>query len=232
MRIVTSWSDYPAAILGYTEKALLRWFNANICAGETWLDIGAHYGYTAMAMGRDVGNTGRVFTFEPALSTAGCLARTVSINGLRQVTVVPVALGCCAELELKRIATVRGMADSTLHSTVEEVTIFVVSLDSLWPRISGGDPRIDGIKVDVQGMEMEVLKGMTGLLRQWKPKLALEVHKGVDREELLSLLEECGYSRDAIPIEPTSEESSALYLDDRSYEFRVKYRDADLSPRA
>jgi hypothetical protein len=40
--IVTSWHDYPAAILGRTERALLDWFAHNVGSGETWLDVGAH----------------------------------------------------------------------------------------------------------------------------------------------------------------------------------------------
>jgi len=64
-RIVTSWHDYPAAIIGYTERPLLNWFAQNVKPGQTWLDIGAHYGYTAIALSRLVGESGRVFAFEP-----------------------------------------------------------------------------------------------------------------------------------------------------------------------
>jgi FkbM family methyltransferase len=219
MRIVTSWNDYPAAILGYNERALLRWLGANVRRGETWLDIGAHYGYTALAMSRLVSAQGRVFTFEPTPSTAGCISRTVSINKLSQITVVPMALGSPPELELKRIATTRGMSDSTLKNGRDHVAILVASFDWLWPRICGENCRIHGIKIDVQGMEIEVLRGMAESLREWRPKMALEVHEGVDREALLALLEDCGYTRDATPIEPAEGETSALYLDNRSYEF-------------
>ncbi|MCL4410138.1 MAG: hypothetical protein M1356_07500, partial [Gammaproteobacteria bacterium] len=90
--IVTSWHDYPAAILGYTERPLLTWFTQNVRPGETWLDIGAHYGYTAIALCRLVGNTGRVYAFEPLLSTAGYLAQTRVLNQFSQLTVVPFAL--------------------------------------------------------------------------------------------------------------------------------------------
>lgn len=222
MRIVTSWNDYPSAILGYNESALLRWLNANIHAGETWLDIGAHYGYTAMAMGRMVSARGRVFTFEPTPSTAGCVSRTVSLNKLAQVTVVPMALGYPSELELKRIATTRGMSDSTLKNGSDYVAIFVTSFDWLWPRICEGNPCIHGIKIDVQGMEIEVVRGMARSLKEWRPKLALEVHEGVNRETLLALLQDCGYARDAAPIEPAEGETTALFLDNRSYEFCPK----------
>jgi len=222
MRIVTSWKDYPSAILGYNEKALLQWFGCNIRIGETWLDIGAHYGYTAMAMARLVGAKGRVFAFEPMLSTAGCISRSIAINGLTQVTIVPMALGSPSELEIRRISTTRGMADSTLKGGSDEAAIFVASFDWLWPRICGADSRIDGVKIDVQGMEIEVVRGMSGLLKRWRPKMALEVHERVDREALLTLLESCGYARDATPIEPVAGETAAQYLENRSYEFHAQ----------
>ncbi|MBV8845192.1 MAG: FkbM family methyltransferase [Bryobacterales bacterium] len=221
LRIVTSWNDYPSAILGYNEKALLHWFGSNARTGETWLDIGSHYGYTAMAMARLVGETGRVFAFEPMLSTAGCISRSIAINRLRQVTIVPMALGSPSEMEIRRISTVRGMADSTLNGGQNEAAIFVASFEWLWPRICGGDSHIDGVKIDVQGMEIEVVRGMTTTLKLWRPKLALEVHAGVDREVLLALLEGCGYTRNATPIEPVAGETSAQYLENRSYEFHA-----------
>src|SRR5437870_13466498 len=80
--IFTSWHDYPGAILGTTERALLDWFRRDVSPGETWLDIGAHYGYTAIALSRLVGPAGRVFAFEPVLATAGCIARTRELNQL------------------------------------------------------------------------------------------------------------------------------------------------------
>src|SRR2546425_11546720 len=78
-RIVTSWHDYPGAILGRTERPLLDWFEQNVEVGETWLDIGAHYGYTAIALSRLVGPAGRVFAFEPEIATCGHLALTRSL---------------------------------------------------------------------------------------------------------------------------------------------------------
>jgi hypothetical protein len=85
-RIVTSWHDYPAAILGRTGRPLLEWFVKNVNPGETWLDVGAHYGYTAIALSRLVGKQGRVFAFEPMLSTAGYVTQTRHLNRFPQLT--------------------------------------------------------------------------------------------------------------------------------------------------
>src|SRR5258708_14969569 len=69
--IVTSWHDYPGAILGTTERTLLRWFADYVKPGETWLDVGAHYGYTPIALSRLGIPTGPEFAFWPVISTAG-----------------------------------------------------------------------------------------------------------------------------------------------------------------
>ncbi len=220
--IVTSWHDYPAAILGRTERPLLHWFAESIQQGETWLDVGAHYGYTAIALSRLVGEAGRVFAFEPMVSTAGCLGQTKRLNKLPQLTVLPLALGKPQTLEIQQLPFVRGMVDSTLEKNEGlRETILVARLDWLWPQICGRQESIHGIKIDVQGMEIEVLKGMTELLKRLGPKLVVELHKGVDRGELLHLLASLGYSVPATPIEPTAAEVEPLYLDDRSYAFRV-----------
>ncbi len=218
-RIVTSWHDYPAAILGRTERPLLDWFEAHVKPGETWLDVGAHYGYTAIALSRLVGREGRVFAFEPMLATAGQLARTRAINGLEQLTTVPFGLGAPDSFTMMRLQTVRGMVDRTVGTNGTDAEPFVVArLDHIWPSICGGNPRIDGVKVDVQGMEVEVLRGMTTLLKQHQPHLVVEVHAGVDRRDLAAVLAHAGYAPEGVNVDTQSMDGAPL-ADDRSYHF-------------
>jgi FkbM family methyltransferase len=226
-RIVTSWHDYPGAILGRTERALLEWFERHVRPGETWLDVGAHYGYTAIALSRLVGAAGRVFAFEPVVATAGYSSRTGAANGLRQLIVIPCALGAPETLELKRLPPARGMVDSTIEPGGGALETFLVTrLDWLWSRICGERRRVDGVKIDVQGMEIDVIAGMENLLREFAPKLVVEMHRGVERGRLLDALDALGYGRRAEPIEPAGEETEPQYLDDRSYYFRAASRPA------
>ena len=225
-RIVTSWHDYPAAIIGYTERPLLDWFAQNVKPGETWLDIGAHYGYTAIALSRLVGESGRVFAFEPMLSSAGYVTQTRRLNKFHQLTVVPYGLAAPETVEIISLPVTRGMVDSTIDRTSDDghraewlETITVARFDWLWTRICGNEPRIDGVKIDVQGMEIDVLTGMMDTLRSAHPKLVVELHRGVDREKFLHTIELAGYACDAIPIEPVEGEVSPLYMDDHSYFF-------------
>ena len=218
-RIVTSWHDYPAAILGRTEKELLEWFEQNVKPGETWLDIGAHYGYTALGLCRLVGSSGRVFAFEPMLRTAGSVTETRKVNSARQLIVVPIGLGAPEQdLEIIELPVDRGMADSTISSTGWNETLLVTSFDWLWPRISGAKPGIDGVKIDVQGMEIQVLRGMTQTLKAYRPRLVVELHQGVDRTEFQSVLREAGYPSAGVPLEHDANVSA--YLDNCSYAFQ------------
>lgn len=220
--MVTSWHDYPAGITGRTERQLLDWFAASVRPGETWLDVGAHYGYTSLALSRLVGPSGRVYSFEPFVASAGHLCSTKKLNGLHQMRVVPVALGQDAQLAVNRMAEVRGMLDSTVSCRANAEMYFEASLDWLWPILSEGNPRIDGIKIDVQGMETSVIEGMRGILASWRPKMALEFHGGVDREAILRLLDDAGYSLPGAPIEPVhGEQMRPQYLDNRSYAFET-----------
>lgn len=219
-RIVTSWHDYPAAILGRTERGLLDWFAENVRPGDTWLDVGAHYGYTAIALSRLVGPRGRVFAFEPEVATCGFLAHTRAVNHFAQLSVIPCGLGAPDRLELGQLPVVRGMIDSTVGSNGQMLESFLLAkLDWLWAGICGDQRRVDGVKIDVQGMEIPALRGMAMLLKEFGPKLVIEVHRGVDRHELIDLLENLGYLGQGKPLPTGREEVAPPYRDDQSYAF-------------
>lgn len=222
---MTSWHDYPAALLGQTERALLGWLSREVGRAETWLDVGAHYGYTALALSDLVGPAGRIFAFEPLTRTAGHLDETRWLNRLTQLTVVPIALGDPETMTRIRLATVRGMADRLLTDDAsgqpegDSESIVVSRLDWLWPRIAGQQHEIHGIKIDVQGMELEALRGMAGTLREHTPKLIIEVHQGVNRADVDSLLTQAGYQVPGTPLE-----TEGLGASDQSYYFRPATR--------
>src|SRR5207302_987199 len=103
-----------------------------------------------------VGDTGRVYAFEPSLTTAGHLNRTKALNLLTQLVVLPFGLGQPGGLRLVPVPIERGMANHDFGGTSIE-NICVIGFDDLWARF--GEP-IHGVKIDVQGMELQVLEGM------------------------------------------------------------------------
>jgi hypothetical protein len=136
------------------------------------------------------------------------------------LTIIPMGLGNCADLSIESLCAVRGMIDSTLKDTTGFKESFLVSrLDWLWPRISGADSQIHGVKIDVQGMEIHVLEGMADVLKQYRPKLLVEIHEGVSRPKLLEVIASLGYETHALVIEPLHGETEPLYADNRTYGF-------------
>jgi FkbM family methyltransferase len=215
-RIFTSWRDYPGAIRGTTEERLLDWFRGNARIGETWLDVGAHYGYTALALAELVGPAGHVVAFEPVMASAGCIGITRELNHCSQLRIAPFALGSAAGVGTFDLPVYRGMADSTLRQGDWMEHLLVTSFDSIWPSLSAPHERVHGVKIDVQGMEIEVLKGMRQMLQRDHPKLVIEFHAGVDRRVALDLLAGIGYDRQAHPVEGGG---SFEIGDDKSYVF-------------
>jgi FkbM family methyltransferase len=218
-QIVTSWHDYPGAILGRTELALLNWFRANVKSGETWLDVGAHYGYTAIAMSDLVGPSGRVFAFEPILTTAGNLCLTRDLNHLPQLTVVPFGLDDSASMRAMQVPTTRGMASPLQPQTGSRDTIYLTAFEAIWDMLADGRPAIHGVKIDVQGMEIAALRGMHSCLKRSLTKLVVEIHFGVDRGEFLSTVADLGYKPIGVPVDPLPGENIPGYYDDHSYAF-------------
>lgn len=230
--IVTSWHDYPAAILGYAEPDLMSWLKRTVRAGETWLDMGAHYGYISLALCRYVGQAGRVFAFEPLLKTAGHLSATRQANHLSQLTVVPLALSDNEEITAVRAQIWKAMAQPVAPPAGDAWVepIYCIALDKLWHRLCGADEVISGIKMDIEGMESNALIGMIGLLRKHQPKLIIEVHqsRGVNLELLAPMLREAGYhTAGRLVGKPHAADRSYEFVVDRGREpnFALKWRE-------
>ena len=170
---MTSWHDYPGGISGRTERRLLDWFRSNVKPGDTWLDVGAHYGYTAIALSRLVGRHGRVFTFEPIVASAGCVAQAGKLNGLTQLTVMPLGLGVPQTYSTLRLPVTRGMADSNDRCRARPMvrgTRLRGSSTGSGLHISGGIDAVDGVKIDVQGMERRCYRACNRLSGAINPK--------------------------------------------------------------
>jgi FkbM family methyltransferase len=172
-----------------------------------------------LALSRLVGSAGRVIAFEPVLATAACVSRTRTDNNLAWLQVVPVGLGSATSVETKLLPLIRGMADGTIGRLGLMEPILISNFDDLAAGLLGESRRVDGVKIDVQGMELDVLLGMRQTLCAYRPKLIVEFHAGVNRAEILDLLQDCGYRKDGTPVEGCEDARVPAYADDRSYAF-------------
>ena len=161
------------------EPALFRYLQSAIQPGEAVLDIGAFLGTYAVMAARWTGPLGRVLAFEPSPETFQILQRHLLMNNLSapRVEVRCAALGARVgrqplrryELEPYRNQIVPDDADDSA------VTVDVVTVDSAcaqWMRIP------DWIRLDVQGLEFDVLEGAQEVIREGRGRLKIvaEMH--------------------------------------------------------
>jgi FkbM family methyltransferase len=133
--------------------------------GMVVYNIGANIGYYTLLTSDSVGKSGQIVAFEPAASNLELLNRTIAENGLTNVRVMPVAVGATDGVAtLAFSASNSGDHQVVSHGRGDRATTDVPlrSVDSL---IAEGFPLPDAIIMDVQGSELDVLRGMEQLLR-------------------------------------------------------------------
>lgn len=155
--------------------------------GETALDFGAGAGDTALAFAAAVGAGGRVLACEPTPSELTLQARNLAENpdlALR-ITTVPAAVSDQAgqEIFLAGETTHAHIAPENVETGERAITTTVDALVA-----EHALPRLDFIKLDIEGMELAALMGAATSLRRFRPKLAVCVYHGWQIFEVLPWL--------------------------------------------
>lgn len=155
-------------------------------SGGIALDIGANVGQYSLLLSRVCE---RVFAFEPLPRNLHFLHRTLEVNRVDNVTIVPCAVG--EKLTLGAIRTAENSALATLDDDGAQPAA-IMSCDEFVAQY-GAVPSL--IKVDVEGAEVNVLKGAAELLREHRPVVLLSTHSPKLESECIALMEEAGYPR-------------------------------------
>jgi FkbM family methyltransferase len=163
-------------------------------------DVGANQGSYSMVMDRWVGEKGGVFAFEPEPHNLKILSSNIEKNHCHKVKVVPYALGeTRGRLKLFGGASTTATLVENDQSSRKDFTIIdVITLDE-YCRDSKVEPSI--IKIDVEGFELQVLKGAkeTLLRNQDKIKVICEIHTFMWADpdydlEIIDFVSSCGLS--------------------------------------
>ena len=137
-------------------------------AGDVVFDCGAFNGNSSIVFSRNA-TDGKVFAFEPNALTAQGLTRNIIAMGCRNIEVVAAAVS-------DRPGTVRfnqNGAASRLTSD-GEIEVDVITLDAFVQK--RGLDRVDFLKFDIEGFELSALNGARGLIRRFRPKMAISVY--------------------------------------------------------
>jgi FkbM family methyltransferase len=175
-------------------------------SGQTVYDVGGYEGVITLFFARRVGPHGRVITFEPNPRNLRKIEENVRLNGFTHVTIKPLALGSApgrATLVFPADETARGSLESHIADDIRKETgaqTADVDVDTLDNQLAAGLPRPDFVKLDVEGVERDVLEGMRTVIAAHRPRLYIEIH-GADPARKLDnvtsvaqFLWSCGYN--------------------------------------
>lgn len=159
--------------------------------GSIVVEIGANIGTHTLALSEIVGKTGRVYAYEPQRIVFQTLCANVALNSLENVECFQTAVsdenGFLFLPDIRYdIAGNFGGVEIDQSSDGNKVT--VSTLDELLDI-----PRLDFLKIDVEGMEQKVLKGAQNLLEKYHPILYVENDRPDKSKNLIELIRSFDY---------------------------------------
>lgn len=186
------------------EQDTMTCFGNLLSAGDTVLDVGSHIGYTALWFAHLVGPTGRVYCFEPGPNNLPYLRR--NIDGLDNIDVLPMGMGDHVRRSTLFTENLTGQNNSFVVGGYDElqknadraysdarvtpVEVEMTTLDTFCAGLSGL-PTL--IKIDVEGFELEVLRGAKGILHDHENAPILMVEVTREPEAVHNTLLRAGY---------------------------------------
>ncbi len=171
---------------GAWEPHIVQLINSFTRPGDICIDVGANAGYHTLAMAGAVGVHGRVFAFEPNEITYPKLLKNLSLNPVFNQRITCVQAGLSnkeGEMRVYQAGDEPGNAyvSDSVNETLwtiggeENFTICtVMRLDSFLEDKLVSTSTVGLIKVDVEGMELEVLQGSEQTLSRFHPTVLFE----------------------------------------------------------
>ena len=140
--------------------------------GDTFVDVGANVGYYSVMAGAIVGPVGTVFAIEPQPATLTVLTLNAQARDLN-ICVVPVA---ASDHTGTADFWVRPYGDRSSLGASGDARQISVRVDTL-DRICATLTRVSMLKLDVEGFELDVLRGATHVISRHRPVVCLSSSK-------------------------------------------------------
>lgn len=191
----------PSYVRGQNEQPVQEAIAEHTRADMVFYDIGANIGFFTVLAASLVGPSGHVYAFEPVETNVAAINRNVRLNHFSNVTVLPVAVterSGHAALTLARHIGGAALAEAGAPpDATKTITIETIALDDIVRRGRARPPHV--VKIDVEGAELQVLRGMAHVIAEHKPVIIFEVdaaeqeHLQRKRRACLDFLVERGY---------------------------------------
>ncbi len=143
-------------------------------AGDYVIDGGACWGDTAIYFANKVGDKGKVFSFEFIKENVNIIEKNLSLNPILsdRITIVENPLWDKTDIVLNFES--KGPSSSFLQDSISNLQFKTITIDDFVTK--NNIPKIDFIKMDIEGAEMYALKGAEQTIRKFKPVLAISIY--------------------------------------------------------
>jgi len=180
-----SWELYK---VGIREPFITSFLQKEIKEGDVIVDIGANIGYYALLESKLVGEKGKVYAIEPVPESVNLLKKNISLNRRSNIEVFQLAIGGRITTDYIYISpalNVSSLIKPKANRFIKKIKIKVTTLDEFLK----DKPFPTLIRMDVEGYEIEIIKGMRNILESNKPlKILIEIHPHIIKEKILELL--------------------------------------------
>lgn len=166
-------------------------FRMALRPGDVAVDVGANIGAHTLAMARLVAHYGRVHAFEAQRSIHQMLCANMALNCLDHVECTHAAVGDregLVGLADLRLDVPQNFGGAELAALPGPHKTRLITLDS-WLSV----PRLRLMKVDVEGMELDVLRGAAHLIKEHRPALYIENDRPRNSAALIDHVKSIGY---------------------------------------
>ena len=151
------------------------WRNLQLKRGDVFIDVGAHVGRYTLPIAKIVGKNGKVISIEPDPNNFMALRRGIELSGLDNVIPINAALWSKETFMPLYRGGVSEHRSLVGWKSNEYILVRATTLDKILDILE--IEKVDWVKIDVVGSELEVLKGMRETLLKYKPKIIAEVWK-------------------------------------------------------
>lgn len=140
--------------------------------GSTVIDVGAHSGYFTICLSDAVGTKGKVYAFEASPVIYAELRENLESNALANVEAINKAVSDeIGHIDFFLAPNWKSEISSMRPGEGDKTTIEAVALDSAIPDTQA----VSFVKIDVEGAEMKVLKGMAEIIQRDHPTIVVEI---------------------------------------------------------